>query len=519
MDRLDGYEGKQNKFVRNAAQTATLMVILTIASKPLGFIREMVMAGFFGTSYVVDAYVMAQSIPSIIFAGVFEAVATSYVPLLSEKIEKGSSKEGNAFTSAIINILLAASVISSMIGILFSDQITAVFAKGFTGETAELTSFFIKITFSYSFFSSTASILDAFLRYKNIFLTQIIISYTQNIVLIGTIIVSAFFSYYFLAFGLLISYAIKLFFMYTTSRKEGYEYSLHGGITREIVRNISVLAIPVFLGSSASQINLFIDKYLASNLAEGSIAALNYAATLNTTITSLTVGILITMIYPKLAQANATENKARFVELVQSVFNLIIIITLPFSLGAMIYCNQIVQIVLERGAFDVTATSFTASAYFFYSAGMLFTSLSSFFVQIYYSVHDMKTPMYFAIVGVIVNIVLNFLLVGSMQHNGLALATSISAVCNAVLLYVGLRKRHKEIKIIKNIKKIGCIFVDTGVSVGASHLIYTFLINNIWMPRMLYLIIAVLFAVVIYIMVLKIFKIEELNIIRQLFKK
>lgn len=107
------------------------------------------------------------------------------------------------------------------------------------------------------------------------------------------------------------------------------------------------MAIPVFIGCSVSQINLFVDKYLAFSLALESVAALNYDNTLNGMIAAFSIIILATMIYPKHTQANATDNIDRLDELVQAGFNLIF--SLPISICAMIYNDEIVQIIFERG--------------------------------------------------------------------------------------------------------------------------------------------------------------------------
>lgn len=513
-------KGENLKVARAAVQTALMMSVLTLGSKCLGFVREMVMANYFGTSYVVDAYVMAQSIPTILFAGIFGAVATAYMPLFSNKIEKESEKAGNIFTTQVIKILFIFSLISVVIGFIFSSQITAIFARGFGGETAELTSSFLKITFSYVIFTSIAELLEAYLQYNKVFVPQIIIGYTQSIFVIIAIVISAFTNSYYLVFGLLFAYITRMLLMWRFTRKYGFRYEKSTESIKPVLKEIEAMAIPVFLGTSVFQINLFVDKYLASGLQEGSVAALNYANILNTMIMALTVSILTTIIYPRLAQANALEDNTRFSELVQTGINLIIIIALPFSLGAIVYSNQIVQIIFERGAFDSAATRLTGSAYLFYSVGMLFVALNSFLTRVYYAIHDMKTPVIFASISVIINISLNFMLVGKMQHNGLALATSISAIVNTVSLYWGLKKKHGEKNIvIENKRKILIIALSAVVSVMLSYVFYLFIRKAIWLPRIIYLGLAVMIAIVIYLKVLLTCKFGEMKIICEILKR
>ena len=120
---------------KKVAYTLFFMVIMTLISKFLGFIRETVLANFYGTSYIVDSYVMAVAIPSILFGGIFAAIATAYMPTLSTVQETEGKIKANRFTSQIINVILILSIIVSVIGFVFSDQIVAIFASGFTGKT------------------------------------------------------------------------------------------------------------------------------------------------------------------------------------------------------------------------------------------------------------------------------------------------------------------------------------------------------------------------------------------------
>lgn len=505
--------------LRTAAQTAFWMAILTLISKLLGFIREMVMAAFFGTSYVVDAYVMAVAIPSMIFLGIFAAIATAYMPLLSQKIEKEGERSAYLFTSHMINIVFMLSVVSSLLGLLFSDQIVAVFARGFEGETAALTAFFIKVTFSYGLFSSAAGILESFLQYRNTFLPQIVVGYIQNLIVIITIVLSALYNYYFLPFGLLIAYAIRLLLIWILAKSRGLRYRLSIN-NRGTIKTILPLAIPVFIGTSISQISIFVDKTLASGLTEGSVSALNYGSLLNGMVMAMFISILTTIIYPKLAQANALDNHQRFSEIVEKGITVIFIIAFPFALGAMLYSQQIVQIVYERGAFDPAATALTQSAYFYYSVGLLFMALNDLLIRVYYSLQDMKTPMIFGGISVIIDIILNFVLVQFMAHNGLALATSIGAACNTILLIIGLKKKYPNIKLLESQTKILKIILAAVISVSCSYMVYAFIMSflaQIVFIRMVQLGIAVGIAILIYFILLRLLRIPELELLKSLF--
>ena len=133
----------------------------------------MVMSNYFGTT-MHNAYVMAFTILSVLFGGIITAISTAYLPVFSRISESEGKLEGDRFTSEIVNILLAISVVISLIG--SSDQIIAVFASGFKERQLSLPAF-VKVLFSYVIFSSTAAILEAYLQYKGTFLPQIISGY------------------------------------------------------------------------------------------------------------------------------------------------------------------------------------------------------------------------------------------------------------------------------------------------------------------------------------------------------
>ena len=510
-----------NNLKRTAAQTAILMMILTLISKVFGFVREMAMAYFFGTTYVTDALVIALAIPGIIFGGIFGSVATAYMPLFSKTIETDGERAGSKLTSEVINLLFIVSIVASIIGILFSNQIVSIFASGFTGETARLASNFTKITLCYVLFTSIAGVIESYLQYKGIFLVQIVLGYIQNIVIISVIIISAYTSHYYLAFGWLLAYIARLLIILIIAKKRGLKYSPVFKVD-ETVKKIILISFPVFVGNSIAQINAFVDKAIASGLPEGSVSALNYGMILILLITGLTISILTTILYPKLNHAFSLQDYDRLSDILGTGVTLIAIVAIPCSLGAMVYSNQIVQIVYERGAFDPIATSMTSSAFFYYSIGLLFMSFNELIIRAYYSMHNMKTPMIIGAIGVIINVVLNLILVRFMAHGGLALATSISYTATSIMLFACMKRNYSHINLLKSWRKIMIIVISAIVSVGSSYLIYTFVVMplaDIINVRVVQLGIAVFTAVLIYLGMLVVFKVEEIKIIKQILNR
>ena len=504
--------------MRTAAKTAALMAALTLGSKLMGFLREIFMANFFGTSYITDSYVMASSIPGILFAGIFTSISVAYMPLLSKIVEEEGIEQGNRFTSDAIKLTMTIALVSTALGFFFSDTIVSIFARGFSGETAELTSFYVKVTFSFVFFTGITGLLNAYQHYKGSFLRPIIAGYFQSASVVVFIIISAYTSHYLLAFGWLVGSALYTLVTAYFARKSGFSYRPAQKVS-ETAKHIIMLALPVFVGSSVSQVNTFVDKMLASGLPEGSVAALNYSQLLIGLITAFSITAINTIIYPRLTQAVARGDMKRFSSSVATGVNIIIIIAVPFSLGAMLYSDTIVQIVYERGAFSAASTALTGPAFFYYSIGLTFTALNSLLVHSYYAMHDMRTPVFCSILGAVTNITLNLMLIAQFQHRGLALATSVAAILRTVLLISMLRKKHPEVKGIESIKKIGEIIFSALCAVGASWLLYWSLLAFIGMQATIFpLAAAVAVAGIVYLYLLKRFNVSELALLSTIFK-
>lgn len=503
--------------MRTAAKTAALMAILTLGTKVLGFMREIFLAAFFGTSYVVDAYVMASAIPGILFAGVFTSVAVSYMPIFSRIIEEEGIEEGDRFTSEAITLASSIAFIVALAGIIFSRPIVSILAKGFTGETAQLTVFYLRVTFAYVIFTAATGLLESYLQYKGTFLKPVLSGYLQSGFVLIAIIVSALYSHYYLAFGLLIGSFVRLIALIYFAKEKKFKYrpTLRAG---RAAKEIVVLALPVFVGSTVNQINSFVDKMLASGLVEGSVSALNYGYLLINMITALTISVVVTIIYPRLTKSVASGDLSDFNLSIKKGLNIILIISLPCSFGAILYSNHLVSLVYERGKFDAGSTDLTAGAFTFYAVGLAFIALNALLVKAYYAMEDMKTPVICGVFGAVVNISLNLLLVGPMAHRGLALATSIAAIVNAGLLYYFLVKKYPNLRGIADIIKIAKIFLSSLISISFSWLIFIGLRDGMGVHSIVSLGAAILSAGLIYLVALKLSKVEELSMLRDLMK-
>ncbi|MDP3486692.1 MAG: lipid II flippase MurJ, partial [Bacillota bacterium] len=204
------------------------------------------------------------------------------------------------------------------------------------------------------------------------------------------------------------------------------------------------LSAPIFVGSLFGQLYMIVDRSLASGLDAGSMASLNFANKLVQLPVGIFVTALATAVYPTLAEYAARGDKRSFAEAVSSSIRGLALLMIPAAVGLYVLRYPIVRLAFERGSFDATATAKTAVALGYYAVGLLGLSAAQVLARAFYALQDTATPVKIGIATALVNIVLAVMLVGPLNHGGLALANSLGFLFNAgVLLYILRTKVEK----------------------------------------------------------------------------
>ena len=503
---------------------ATIVVmIVTLMSKITGFIREILLGSKYGATYVTDAYLISLIIPQSLFASIAAAIATTYIPLYSDIRINSGPKEGVRFTNKVLNVVLAVSTLLAVFGMIFTRPVVSLIAMGFKGEALDIAVKFTRVTFPMIIFIGMCRIFTGFLQANNEFTIPALIGIPNNAIIISMLLLSSIIGPYGLVFGSLIGVILEAAVLLPGVFKKGYSYSRTFNFRDPHVIKVVVLALPVMLGSAVQQLNTLIDKMLASGLPEGSISALNFANRLNGFVYGLFSLSVSVVIYPLLARLRAEEDMDEFKDKLIRGLNVITLIILPITVGAMVLRYPIVSVLFERGQFDSRATAMTASALLFYSVGMVFYGYRDILNRTFYSMQDTRTPMLNGLITVGINIVLNLILVKFMQHNGLALATSLSAIIMTVLLFMNLRKRMGGI----GGRRIAGVFIKSGVASMVMGIVvyvlnklvaeYTALSGKL--IELLVLVLVISLGALIYFTLIYIFKVEEMKWLVDMFKK
>ena len=424
------------------AKSAIIIIILTLISKLLGFIREVLVAYRFGSGIETDTFFIALTATGLVVGFISNAISTTFIPILSEIESKEGKKAKIEHTNNMINIISMLSIILVLLGFLVAPLIVKLLAKGFEGEQFDLAVKLTRIGFPMILFSGIIGVFTGYLQSEQRFTAPAATGIPFNLIYIFFLLfLSSIFGIKGLMVAAVIAVASQFLIQLPAAKKTGYKYEFKFDLKDKYIKKVLLLSLPVLVGVAINDLNAIVDKTLASDLIAGSISALNYATRLNNLILGVFIGAITTVIFPLLSKESNDDNMIGMKEIMAKGINLLLIITVPATVGLIVLSTPIIQVAFERGEFDAIATQMTSPALKFYAVGLVAMAMRLLLTRVYYSLQDTKTPMINGAIAVAFNIVFNLILVKYMAHAGLALATSIAATITTLLLLYGLKKK------------------------------------------------------------------------------
>lgn len=497
------------------------LFIVTMVSKIFGFARETILVSVHGAGMVTDAFITSMNIPTVIFSTIGSALATTFIPMYYT-VEKDLGKDGtDKFVNNIFNMIVVVSLILSVIGYIFSDELVKIFAMSYTGEKLKLASEFTRIMIWGMVFIGLSNIMTCLMNINSKFIVPSITGIPFNIIIIIGIFLSAKYDIRLMPIFTLIGMASQFLFQVPVSYKDGYRYKFYIDLKDKYIKKTLILVIPVFIGVGVNQLNTVVDRTLASTLGDGIITVLNDASILNTFVIGVFISSIQSVVYPLLSKLSSEGNNKAATGIIRKSVNVVIVLMVPIAIGIMVLSIPIVQLAFERGKFDHSATLLTAAALSYYAIGLPASGLRNILGNVFYSFGDTKTPMRNGMIAMVMNICMNIVFIKFMGHCGLAFATSISATICIFLLFMSLRKKIKyfgQDKIIITTIKSILSAVVMGVVV---YFVYRFMdIRGIYGTRDLIkaLFVSVMSGVVVYGGVIHLMKVDEVEMLLDIFK-
>ncbi|MBO8137681.1 MAG: murein biosynthesis integral membrane protein MurJ [Desulfotomaculum sp.] len=438
------------------ARATLVIALINLLSRLLGFIRETVIAQQFGATGVTDAYLVAYTIPYVLQSVLGMALATVVVPIFSEYEARGQRREAWQLFGTVTNLTGLAFIVLTSIGIFGAPVLVKILAPGLNEETAVLAQELTRIMFPMLVFMGLSTLFNGLLNANNIFAIPSFSVVAANIVvIISTLTLGEVMGVQGLAVGTVLGMVVAAAIQIPALYRSGFRCRLSFDWSHPDVRKVMSLMLPVALGVSVNQVYIIIDRILASGLAEGSIAALNFSNRLILLPIGLFVMAVGTAFYPTLTRQAVDPSAGDMAATLRRTFRMVVMMSVPAAVGLIVLRHPIIKLLFERGEFDARATEMTAYALLFFSIGLVGQAANVILTRGFYALHDTKTPVKLTVVTIIINLIFSLLLIGPLKHGGLALANSIAALCNTAMLSWFLSRRVKK---LWNMKMLGFTF-------------------------------------------------------------
>jgi putative peptidoglycan lipid II flippase len=440
----------------NLLKSTAVVGGMTLISRVLGLLRDVVLARWFGADAAMDAFFVAFKIPNFMRRLFAEgAFSQAFVPVISEYREQRSQEAVKALVNRVAGTLGGILLTLSIVGVLASPVLVAMFAPGFYYRDPvqfELAAQMLRMTFPYLLLVSLVAFAAGILNTYGKFAAASFVPVWLNVVLIvAAVLVSPHLQQpeFALAGAVFVAGVVQVLFLLPSLKRVGLLPRPTWGLRDPGVRRIMKLMLPGILGSSVAQINLLFDTLIASFLVAGSVSWLYYSDRLVEFPLGVFAIALSTVILPSLSRSHANDSAGEFSYTVDWALRLVLLVGIPSAVGLLLLARPMLATLFHYGDFgdaDVTMAGMSLMAY---AAGLPGFMLVKVLAPAFYSRKDPRTPVRIAIIALLTNMLLNLVFVVPMvlldipaPHAGLALATSIAAWVNAGLLFRTLKNRQ-----------------------------------------------------------------------------
>ena len=432
----------------------------TIISRILGYLRDILIAIFLGTSFVADAFFVAFRIPNTfrrLFAeGTFNA---AFVPSYTSELSKGKSRS-KKFGDQIFNLLFLGLLFFILIVEIFMPAFVGLIAPGFVDDAQkiELAINLTRIMFPFLMFVCLASFFSAILNSHNKFAAASAAPIILNIILIGILLFGRSLGdeiVFYLSYGVSIAGLLQLIFLYQFVKKF---YSVELNFKIKITKTVKIFfkkLLPSIFSSGVTQINILVGTIIASFQASA-VSYLYYADRIyqiNLAIAGIAIGVVI---LPQLSKYVQSKKKEKITLIQNKALELSMFLSLPATIALLVGSEEIISALFGYGSFDMESVTNSAKALYFFSLGLPAFALIKVFSSFFFANHDTKTPFYISLISVILNIFISVYYFKEIGFIIIPIATSISSWFNSIVLFIFLKKeklfRFNQIFLIKFIK-------------------------------------------------------------------
>ena len=479
----------------------------TIISRLLGYLRDVLIAIFLGTSFLADAFFVAFRIPNTfrrLFAeGTFNA---AFVPSYTSELVKDKSKS-QKFANEIFNLLFLGLLFLVLIAEIFMPAVVNLIAPGFieNDKKIQLAIDLTRITFPFLMFVSISSFFAAILNSHNKFAAASAAPIILNLVLIGILFFGKYFGdeiVFYLSYGVSIAGFLQLIFLYRFVKKFYFiRFNFKLKITNKIKFFFKKL-LPSIFSSGVTQINILVGTIIAS-FEVSAVSYLYYADRIyqiNLAVAGIAIGVVV---LPELSKNIYLKNKKKILIIQNKALELSMFLSLPATVALFVGSEEIISALFGYGSFSEEAVKNSAEALYYFGLGLPAFALIKVFSTFFFANNNTKTPFYISLISVTLNILISLYYFKSIGFIILPIATSISSWFNCILLFVFLKNENLfqfNRIFLQRFLKIILISIIMGIFFNYLTLIFENQFLYDFNFKSFYLILSVLFSLTFYLL-------------------
>ncbi|HCM26773.1 MAG: murein biosynthesis integral membrane protein MurJ [Treponema sp. GWB1_62_6] len=419
---------------------------LTLVSRVLGLVREMVKAALLGTTALSDAFTVAFMIPNLLRRLFAEgSIAVAFIPTFKGYLIEEDKEKTKEFLSATFTFLSFFVTVAVLIGVAAAPLVVPIFGIKEFDETVFLT----RIMFPYLACVSVAAFFQGILNTVHVFAPTGFAPILLNIVTIGAALLLSPFTANparAMAVGVILGGLLEALVQLPFVLSRGFRFpliSLKRAFTNPGTRTVLRLIGPTIVGMAAYQLNDLVSTALAGNAGAGVVSSLQYSLRLQELILGVFAVSIGTVLLPDLAGHAKSGRWDEYNDRLVTAMDIIALITIPITFFALVQGELLVRLLFQARSFDENSVRLTTTAFMFHIPGLFFIALNRILAPAFYAQSDSKSPTMAGIASFAVNMALAALFVGPLRGGGVALALTVASAVNTVLLVAFLARNPK----------------------------------------------------------------------------
>jgi len=499
---------------------ALILALASLVSRLVGVARDRILAHQFGAGIELDIYTAAFRIPDFIYnLLIVGALSAGFIPLFLELFQK-EKKEAWMFASRVINTTLIGVSLVSLLLYFFTPELIQLLVPGFSEEAKLSTVELTRIMLLSPILLGLSAVVSGVLQSLKAFFMYSLAPVLYNLgIIAGAVWLVPMFGLKGLAYGVVLGAFLHLLIQIPVLLTSGFHYSKSVSFKDTSIKKLTRALIPRTLTLASVQITTLVLTFFASFLGTGSIAIFNFASN----ISSLPIGIIgisfAVAAFPTLSEFVANKDMKGFKTQLTLTTKQILFFILPLTILFILLRAQIVRVLLGSGKFNWEDTIMTATTVGMFSLSLFSQCLLALYSRAFFALHNGRTPLYIAVVSMLVTVFLSFTLREYFGIAGLALGISIGSIFQMFLLWAGLKKilgPNQEENIIKSITKISLACIGLGVVTQILKYPLAQMVNmDTFMGIFLQGLLSGLGGLIVYILIAWLLRIHELTLLTQ----